>query len=190
MKKLLAFTVLLLVWSGPAHAAGEMKVGFFNMAVVAAKCDAYKENQARIQSKFSREQSTLKHQEKELQKRYAEFKNSASKLTPEQRSNMNLELMYSSRTFDDKNSAFKRRRSAEETQARNEVTRVVTLAVAELGRRKKFTMIMEANSAGAFFVDKSVDVTAEVLQEANRIWREKPRALTDNSPLPSPTGLR
>lgn len=189
MKKLFAFAVLLLICSGQAHAAGQMKVGFFNISTVAAKCDAYKDIQKRINNKFSQEQSMLDRQEKELQNRYAAFKNNASKLTPEERSNMNLELMYSSRTFDDKNSAFKRRRNAEEAQARNEIARVISIAVDELGRKKNFTMIMEASSAGAFFVDKSVDVTADVLQEANRVWREKPRALTDNSPLPGIAGL-
>ncbi len=188
MKKLLAFTVLYICTVCPAYGT-DFKVGFFDLSEIITSCYAYKDNMARIKKNFSREHEHLKKQEQDLQKRYADFKNRAASLSSEERSALNLELMYASRTFDDKNTAFRRRRSAAENQARDEAGRVVALAVDTLGERENFMVIMETSAAGVMYIDKAIDITAAVLQEANRIWREKPRALAGEKPIREAAGL-
>jgi len=182
MKKIVLLTLALFLFAGSAVAA-ELKIGFFNMNDVALECDAYKDAQKRIQGAHTAEQQAIEKQGQELQKKVDAFNAQASALSVEAREERNLELMRLSRDFDDRKNAFIRKVSAAENRARDEIARAIVLASIDYGKRNRYSVIQDSNTAGAMYVDASIDITADILKETNRIWKEKPKALTDDRPI-------
>lgn len=182
MKKIILFTLALSLFASSAFAA-ESKIAFFNMTEVAMNCNAFKDEQKKIQSAHSGEVKALEKQRADLQKKIDNFKKQAQALTAEKREDMNMELMRLSRDYDDKQNSLNRKISAAENKAREELSRVIIVAVLDYAKKNGYTAILDSNSAGAIYVDKNADVTKAILDESNRIWKEKPKVLTDKSTL-------
>ena len=185
MRKIIMLALVstgLFLFAATAQAA-EVKIGLFNMAEVAIECDAFKDASKKIQSTYGNEQKALEKKEQELQKKFEDFAVQQAALSAEARQDRQIELMRQKRDHDDKKNDFLRKIAAAENRSREEITRVILIATTEYGKRNKFSLIMDAASAGAIHVDPALDVTADILKEANKVWKDKPKALTDGRPM-------
>ena len=183
MRKIILLTMAFVLVAAASANAAELKIGLFNMGEVALDCDAFKDAQKKIQSTYGNEQKALENKEKDLQKKFEDFSVQQAGLSAEARQDRQVELMRLKRDHDDKKNDFMRKVTAAENKSREEITRVILIATAEYGKRNKYSLILDANSAGAIHVEPSMDVTADILKEANKVWKEKPKALTDGRPI-------
>lgn len=168
----------VFLFAGTANAA-EMKIAFVNMSQIAFESDAFKQEQKRMKSKYDAEQKSLEKAEKDLTKRFDDFKNKQAGLTPEARENAQLELIRQKRDFDDKAAAFRRKIASDENQVQEKIVKLVLVSASIYGKRTGLTMLMDSNTSGAIFIDKGLDVTQDVLKEVNKVWKEQPKELKD-----------
>jgi outer membrane protein len=182
MRKIILLVVVFCFFSGTAQGA-ELKIGLFNMAEVALQCDAYKEAMKKVQGTYGKEQSAIEKTEKELQAKFDAFGKQQAALSAEARQERQVTLMREKRDHDDKKNDFIRKITAAENKSREQITRCILLAVADYGKKNAYSLILDANSAGAIHVAAALDITSVILKESNRIWKEQPKALTDGSPI-------
>lgn len=183
MRKIILLTLAFVFLGAASASAAELKIGLFNMGEVALECQAFKDAQKKIQSTYSKEQKSLEQKEQELQKKFNDFNAQQAGLTAEARQDRQVDLMRLKRDHDDKKNDFMRKVTAEENRSREQITRVILIAAAEYGKRNNYSLILDANSAGAIHVMPSMDITADILKEADKVWKEQPKALTDKRPI-------
>jgi Skp family chaperone for outer membrane proteins len=173
---LLLFPVLLQ--------AAELKIGFFDIVEVLNSCDAYKAKVAEFQKAFEQEGKVLEKQRTDLQKKISDFQVQQQALSPAAREDRQVDLARQERDFNDRMNDFMRKRNAAEQAAQNELTTVIIYAANSYGKREKFSAVLSSRQAGAVWVTPALDITKAVLEEANKVWKEKPKDLFSDKPAP------
>lgn len=159
MRKSLALAVsFVLLFAAAAHA--EMKVAVFDVQVVAEKSDALKEAQEMWKKNYDGEKAQLEKQRDALEKKAATL----TKATEAQKK----EFQKSERDFAEKTNAFMRKMQASELEIRKELDTLIVQSASEYAAAKGYTLILDTKSAPYF--DKSMDVTDDMVKEANRVW--------------------
>jgi outer membrane protein len=182
MRKIVLFTLALCLF--PVSALGaELKIGIFNMEGVVYQSDAFKENKKNLENTFGKERSAIEKAEQDLQAKFDAFGRQQAGLSAEAREDRKAALVREKRDLDDKANAFTRKVTAAENKSREQVTRCILLAVNDYGKKNAFSLILDATSAGAVHVAPALDITSAILKESNRVWKEKPKALNDGSPI-------
>lgn len=179
MRKILVFiAVAACFFAVTANAAqAEVKIGVFNMNIVIPESDAYKAKLAELQKQFESEGKSLEKQGEAFQKEVNDFQVQQQALSAEAREERQVALQRKKRDLDDKMNNFLRKKNAAENKAQDEIGRVILYAATEYGKREKFGIVMEQNNAGAILVAPQYDITKAILQEANKVWKEKPKAV-------------
>ncbi|MDR2826004.1 MAG: OmpH family outer membrane protein [Deltaproteobacteria bacterium] len=182
MRKTILLVFAFCLFAVTAQAA-ELKIGLFNMEEVARSSDAVKENNKNLENTFGKERSAIEKTQKDLQDKFDAFSKQQAGLSAEAREERQATLIREKRDFDDRANAFQRKVTAAESRYREQVVRCIFLAVSDYGKKNSFSLILDANSAGAIHVAPALDITGAILKEANRVWKEKPKALNDGSPI-------
>ena len=177
MRKLLMICVIACFPLAFAGQAAELKVGFFNMPLVVRDCEAYKAKLAELQKEFDAEGKTLEKQNADLQKKINDFQIQQQALSPEAREDRQMDLARQRRDLEDKMNNYMRKRGAAEKRAQEEINKVILYAASEYGKREKFSFLLEQNTAGVVWLVDSLDLTRQVLDESNKVWKAKPREI-------------
>ncbi len=177
MRKLLVVcTFAICMFASAAHAA-ELKIGVFNMDKVGRECVAFKELTEKVSKSFEAENKALEKQSADLEKEFNNFKLQQQALTPEAREDRQVELSRKKRDLDDKANNFMRKVGAAEKRMSDDITKVVIYAVQEVSKRDKYTLILEQQQAGAIVVGSAIDINKTVVEEANKVWKQKPKEI-------------
>lgn len=180
---LLALTVCFFAATATAASAAELKVGVFSAPEVIMGSDAFKESEKKINDAYGKERDALEKKDKEMQKKIDDFNKQQAALSTEARQDRQVALMREKRDLDDKKNDYMRKVTAANDRMRNDLMRALVIAVNDYGKRNKYTMLIDSAGGSVLFVDASVDVTPDIVKEINRVWKEKPKALTDGRPL-------
>lgn len=178
MRKIVIFLSLAvcLLFTSVAGAA-EMKIVFFNMGQVAEKSEAYQANLNQLKKDFEPEGQKLQKEAEAFQKKVNDFQLQQQALSPEARMDREAALTSEKRNLDDKMNAYGRKRQTAEKRAEEQINRVIAYAVNELAKREKYSAVLEQNLAGAFLVDEKYDISDILIKEANKVWKDKPKAV-------------
>lgn len=178
MRRILVFLSLIacLLFASAASAA-EMKIVFFNMGEVAEKSEAYQANLNQLKKDFEPEGQKIQKEAEAFQKKVNDFQLQQQALSPEARMDREAALTSEKRALDDKMGAYGRKRQAAEKRAEEQIHRVIGYAVNEIAKREKYSAVLEQNLAGAFLVDAKYDISEALVKEANKVWKEKPKAV-------------
>jgi outer membrane protein len=182
MRKMI-FLILIFCLFPVAAQGAELKIGVFNMEGVVYQSDAFQENKKNLQNTFGKEQSAIEKASQDLQAKFDAFGRQQAGLSNDAREDRQAALVREKRDLDDKANAFTRKVTAAENKSREQVTRCILLAVNDYGKKNGFSLILDATSAGAVHVAPALDITSAILKESNRVWKEKPKALNDGSPI-------
>lgn len=178
MRKIFILMTLAVFLAFAASAqAAELKIGFFNMNEIGTSSDAYKANLASLQKEFEKEGQDLQKQAEAWQKKANDFKVQQQALSAEAREDRGSALNREKLELDDKLNRYARKRQTAEQRAQDQINRIIMYAANEVGKRENYSAIMEVNLAGAVMVDQKLDVGKAILQEANKVWKEKPKAV-------------
>lgn len=168
--------IVCLVFAASAQAA-EAKFGFFNMAEIANQTDAYKAKLAELEKEFEKEANILKKLGDDLQKKANDFQVQQQALTPEARADRGEALNREKRDLDDRAQTHMRKLQVAERRAQEEILRILAYSAGEVGKRGKYSAVFEQSQAGVIIIDPKFDLSKEILQEANKVWKEKPAEL-------------
>ena len=182
MRKLILLTLTLLLFSGSAYAA-EYKMGVFSLAEVIRSSDAYNEVEKQLESKFGAEEKKLRAKEEQYNKNLKDYQNKLSGLSADARENKEMELLRQKRDFEDQFNSYRRKRGIEEEKVYNRVTRAALIAVTRYGKANKYSLILNADTGSVLHADPTIDISKDLIAETNKVWKEKPKQLDDNSPI-------
>lgn len=161
MRKILSLAVCFLLLCGSvAHA--ELKVGVFDAQIVFTKSDALKQAQADMKKNYSGKKAALETKRKELEKLGASLGTTPSET--QKADFFRLQNEYN-------NSANEYVRNVQESdlKIREEMDKLAVLAAQDVAKNKGLNMILD--STGAVYYDPSMDVTNDMLDAINRVWK-------------------
>jgi outer membrane protein len=169
-KSLFLAVILSLVFAVSAQAA-ETKVGVFNSRAVAAKCDALTAALKKLESQFAGEKNQLEKQQADLRKRADELQTQGAAMSAQAREDKATALKRMGRDFEDKYQTFMRKVETSNSKVQQEFFGNLAKAAQEYGTRSGYSILLDTNMGGPVFFDKSVDVTADIITEINKIYK-------------------
>lgn len=165
----LSFVALALFFVSAPLALAADNFAFVDLKRVAMECDAWKEVKANLDKKFGAQKDELQKERAELDKKLSQFQEK------EPTEAQAAELRKTEREYADKAEAFLRLLQADEQRVRGEIDTVLDRASKELSARKGIQVIF--NVAAAAYFDPKLDISDEMIAEANAQWKKfKPEA--------------
>lgn len=161
---------LLLLTANAALA--EIKIGIVDMRAVITDSEPGKKMKATLTSKFGAERDKLEKQGKDLQKQAESLKNSSSD-SREALEEKRGKFIREKQDLDQKAREFGAKVEKEEMALQNEL-RAVVMQAAESCAKKLGVNYLVDSGAGILYADQSMDVTKDMMEEVNRIWKENP----------------
>lgn len=178
MRKVLVSLTLAacLLFAANAEAA-ETRIVFFNMGEVAEKSDAYKIKLDQLKKEFETEGKKLQSEAEAWQKKVNDFQVQQQALSPTAREDRQAALATEKNNLDAKMNSYGRKRQTAEKDAEQLIQRIIFYAATEVAKRENFSALIEQNLGGAILVDPKLDVSDLILKEANKVWKDKPKAV-------------
>lgn len=165
----LAFSLLLLgtAFAADAPATLTTKIGVVDMQAVATQSEPAKAAKAQMEKKFGKEKEDLEKQGDALKKKAEGLKG------PKVSDDKKLAFIKSKQELDQKTRNFMRKVEQEEVKLRQDMVTMVFNATYEVAKRKGYTFVVDITAGGVLYADQSMDLTADVLAEVNKIYKEK-----------------
>ncbi len=165
----LALSLLLLGTAFAADTAAPLttKIGVVDMQAVATQSEPAKAAKAQMEKKFGKEKEDLEKQGEALKKKAESLKG------PKVGDDKKLAFIKSKQELDQKTRNFMRKVEQEEVKLRQDMVTMVFNATYEVAKRKGYTFVVDITAGGVLYADQSMDLTADVLAEVNKIYKEK-----------------
>ena len=157
------WVVLCVMLLSATVAQAEMKVAVFDVQTVANKSDALKEAQQLMKKTYEGEREQLEKPRVALEKQAEKLK--AKSTEAEQNA-----FRKTQREYSDKANLYVRKVQAAEAKIREEMDVLMLQAGREYAQRKGYNIILDTR--GVVFFDQAMDVTNDMVTEANRVWQE------------------
>ena len=170
-KTCLAAAALCLMMANAALAA-EFKIACVDMREILTASDAAKQSRAKMESKFGAERDKLEKQHKELQKQMESLKSPAAGQSRETLEQKRSDFLRKKQDLDQKVREYDSRLEKEGSQIQNEVMALITKTAKDFAGKKGISYFVDVS--GSLYVDPSLDVTKEFLEEVNRQWKDSP----------------
>ncbi|HEU6437142.1 MAG TPA: OmpH family outer membrane protein [Nitratidesulfovibrio sp.] len=167
---LILAAAFVLAWTTAAVAA-DMKIAIVNMQAIASQSDAAQDAQKKMKATFGAEKDQLEKQANDLKKKADDMKVQSAALSNEAKEDKKVEFIRLKRDLEDKTRAFARKVEGAEMRVRQEMASLILQAAKEYGDKKGYTLILDGAAAGVVHADKTIDVTKELLDEVNRVYR-------------------
>ncbi|MDR2075962.1 MAG: OmpH family outer membrane protein [Desulfovibrio sp.] len=162
MRTVLALAVCLTLLSA-ATVRAEVRIAVFNLQKVVAESDVLKEAQTVIKKEFDPRRTALEKEKTELQK-LAESLNGSVPTEEQRKSFITREQGYGQKA-----NAFLSDFQKAELRVRSDVDRVIVAAAANYAKKKGYDLIID--NAAVVYAAGLLDVTTDMLSEANAQWR-------------------
>lgn len=143
------------------------RIGVVDMQAVATQSEPAKAAKKQMEAKYGGEKKNLEKQGETLKKKAEALKD------PKASEERKLEFIRLKQEMDQKTRNFLRKVEQEEIKLRQDMVTLVFNATYEVAKRKGFNFVVDITAGGVLYADKSMDLTEDVLQEVNRMFKEK-----------------
>jgi outer membrane protein len=164
---LFSVVVLGMLLTGLGWAADPLKIGYVDMQRALNQCEAGQEAKKFMTGEVEKIQKTMEAKQKELsrlredlEKRGLVMNESVRREKEKELENKTREVQRMQRDFEDD----LRRKDREYT---DRVLRDLAKIVQKMGEEGKYTLVLEANQPAIIFISKALDLTEEVIKQAN-----------------------
>ena len=158
----------LLAHAGRARA--QLRVAVVDMQRALNDCEAGKKAKDQVKAKFERSQDQLKRQRDDLDRMKENYDKKALVLKEEERHNLEKDLESRSLDFKRKYEDFQRELKRTDAELTASIVQDLGDVVREYATKQGYSMVLEASSGALIYVDKSNDVTDEIV----RIYNSSP----------------
>ena len=159
--------VLAMLPTGLGWAADPLKIGYVDMQRALNQCEAGQEAKKFITGEVEKIQKTMEAKQKELNRLREDLERRGSVMNESVRrekekdfQNKTREVQRMQRDFEDD----LRRKDREYTER---VLRELAVIARRMGEEGKYTLILEGNQPAIVFISKALDLTDEVIKQAN-----------------------
>jgi outer membrane protein len=177
MRRIVCLAACFLLFSiASARAAGDVVA--FDLQKVARECDALKVAIDALEKKYGGQKDELEKERNAIEKKGEEY--TRKKPTDKQQK----ELDEQRRKYMEKAQAFMRLYQADEMRVRTDIDTVILAAAKDLAARKGYAMVLD--TAAVPYVSPGLDVTNDMITEANEVWKKMNSAGQESSPQSAP----
>ncbi len=162
MRKVLILTMVTIFMMASTAMAVELKVGVVDMKVISSNSEPAKDAKTKMESKYGPQRKQFEKQYQDLQKKAADFQKNASK-------EKQTELERLQREFEEKYRTTTQKLQEDEAKITQEMYELFYKAAGAVASRKGLDLVVE--TGGVLFAKKSMNLTQEVLEEVNKIWK-------------------
>lgn len=181
MRRLIFFAFTIFLLSGAISYAAEaekaaepatsaplpVKIGVVDMQVIATESDAAKAAREEMEKKYGKEKENLEKKGADL-KIQAENLKKNSKATEQKR----IDFIKTKQKLDKDTQTFLRKVEQDEIKLRQEMVTLVFNATYEVAKAQGYTFVVDVNAGGVIYAERSMDLTAAVLEEANKLYKK------------------
>ncbi len=147
--------------------AGQIKIGVINMQQVVRGSKAGKRAMAQLQKKFQSVQKKLKAKQDKLKAFKKELDQKASLMNEESRIRKQRQLQRQFAEYRQDEEDAKVEMQQEEAKLMEPIVKKLEKIVVKMGKEEKYTLILEKNMPGMYYVAPSVDITKKVIKKFN-----------------------
>ncbi len=162
---------LVLSVAPAAYSAKEKdpKIGFINIKKAVADTNEFKRIKGDFDRRFQKEQKTIAVREEEVKKLFEELNKQGFVLSPELKKQKEANFIEKKKALEryvqDKNEEF----SQMEKEITAKITKRMLDVLKNLGKKRKFTLIIE--KAATFYFDNAQDVTKTAVSAYNKSYK-------------------
>lgn len=169
MKKLIGvLSILLMLGSVGNVFAAEAKIGYVDLQKALNLSEAGKTAKQQIEKKVKDYEQQINQRKEELKKAKDDLEKQALLLSEDARSSKEREYQQKLKDFQ----RFTKDIQDELQQRDNDFTHKILddliKVVAEIGKKEKYTVILEKNQSSLVYADPAIDMTDQVIKEFNR----------------------
>ncbi|MDO9529263.1 MAG: OmpH family outer membrane protein [Syntrophales bacterium] len=166
------FVILSLVMSGSLAIAAD-KIGFIDVRGIMTLSEAGKEATKEFRKAFEKDKAKIEKEEAKLKKLKEELDKQRLILKPEAVKEKEISYQAEFRDYQrlvkDSNEELQRRDQALSRELIPEILKVVNT----IGKKEKYTIILDVNTQGVAYFSKENDITEKVIKEFNRTYKDK-----------------
>ena len=182
MRKFFVMTlVAMFVMAGSAfadetaQAGSSLVIGVVDMQTVATQSEPAKAARAELEDRYGQEKKELEDEGEKLRKKAETLKG------PKVTEDTKLKFLRSKQDLDQKTRTFMRKVEQDETKMRQDMVTLVFNATYEVAKRKGYNFVVDITAGGVLYAEQSMDLTKDVLEEVNRLWKEKGAQATESA---------
>ncbi|MEW6264689.1 MAG: OmpH family outer membrane protein [Thermodesulfobacteriota bacterium] len=153
-----------LLLPGAARAAGEIKVGIFDLQKAINTSKKGMAAKAKLSTKFEKLQKDLKARETEIERLQKDLERQAAALSADARFEKEKSLKKKMRDFQDLYRDYTTEMQKDEVETTQPIVNELIKIAKDLGREKGYTVILEVQKSGVVFAPAELDVTDEVIR--------------------------
>ena len=167
---MMALVVAGVLRGSSGVAAADLKIGVVDMQRALNDCDAGKKAKDQVKAKFERSQDQLKRQRDDLDRMKEDYDKKALVVKEDERRNLEKDLETRSLEFKRKYEDFQRELKRTDAELTQSIVEELGAVVRDYAAKNGYNLMLEASSGALIFVDKSTDVTDEIV----RIYNSSP----------------
>ncbi len=160
MNKVIGILTLILLSVTSLKAQQPMKFGHINSSELMALMPEMKAVQSQLESDYKEKENQLSSMQEELQNKQVEYQQSATALTPNERSQKEQEIGEMSQKIQNYYTLAQQQMQAKQQELQVPIIQKLQQAIQEVGEEQGFLYIFDlASRVPVFNSDKSIDVT-------------------------------
>jgi Skp family chaperone for outer membrane proteins len=170
-KVLFLAAAFCLVAVSTAQAAAD-KIAVFNSRAVAGQSEPFTAARNKIETQYAPEKKRIEDQMKRVNSQAEDLQKQRGGMSREAFAEKSEAFLRAKRNVEDSAQSFSRKYETALVRLDQEFTLRLVQAVQEYGARRGFAMILDTAGPTVLYADKSADVTADIIKELARVYRE------------------
>jgi outer membrane protein len=165
--------VLFSVWffgmllTGSGWAADPLKIGYVDMQRALNQCEAGQEAKKVITGEVEKIQKTMEAKQKELNRLREDLEKRGSVMNETVRREKEKDFQNKTRDVQRMQRDFEDDLRRKDREFTDRVLRELAMIARKIGEEGKYTLILEGNQPAIVFISKALDLTDEVIKQAN-----------------------
>ena len=155
----------------PSQAEASGKIGVANPMRLSNQSNPGKEAEKQLTSMFGKEREQLEKQGAALNKQAEDLRKQAAALSEKARNERAQKIQKQAQELDTKGSAYTQRLSRVQQSINSQLNEVLREACESYAKKNGYDMIVDGTVV--MFYTKANDVTDELIEEVNKIWKSK-----------------
>ncbi len=154
--------------AAPANVrAQDIKIGVINMQQVVRGSEAGKKAEKQLRKKFEAIQKKLKAKQEKLKAFKKEIDQKASLMNEESRIKKQRQLQRQFAEYKQDEEDAKIEMQQAEAKLMEPIVKQLEKVVTKMGKDEKFTLILEKNMPGMYYISPDIDITQKVIKKIN-----------------------
>ena len=159
------------VAAAPSQADAAGKIGVANPMRLSSQSDPGKEAEKQLSNMFGKERQQLEKQGADLNKQAEDLRKQAAALSEKARNERAQKIQKQAQELDTKGTAYTQRLSRVQQAINSQLNEVLRAACESFAKKNGYDMIVDGTVV--MFYTKANDVTDDLIEEVNKLWKSK-----------------